>query len=275
MTDDLDLPDLLGRDTPHPSTAAGVFAASPVSTRQAAVPRPGADDDPLEGTRFARVRIPPAVTGFGFGEVLHLLARQPAPEARRSAEVMGFDESLDASQVTAAGVSSLLSRGLMAVDAQGHSHSAGEAALLETLFATAYRWTVFTFRMEDRADLLVMIEAEGQVALLQARQYGTWFVALPGDGDPSLLASAAMSEMTDLYAGGAFAVQVRTLDRDGQVRYVSGGGNADADDSSWLVTPSLESDHVLMRGTVAEVVRWVLSTDDHSGSQASQPGGKA
>ena len=274
-----DFPDL--SDTPDLSRVPGLSEVPDLSASPAADPAGGPErlagtgQDPLAGTPFARVQLPPNVFGFGFGELRHVLARVDSPAARRSAAVLGFEEDQPSPaladgvrDVMAAGVSSLLARGLLAVDAAGDTHTAGAAALLESLFATAARWTVFSYRVGDRADLLVMIEGVGQVGLLQARQYGTWFVGITphanGFGDPAGIAVTAMTAMTDLYGGGTFAVKVRSLERPHGVRFVS-SDPAVADDlqkpseGTWVVTGVPDGNDVLMRGSVATVIRWVLA----------------
>ena len=250
---DLDLPDLLGGPVP--------------GARSADQGRQDAHPDPLAGTDVARIPIPAGITGFGFGELRYLLARQDSPASRRTAERLGLDETDGAQAVLAAGVSSLLARGLVAVDEAGHARSCGEAALLETLFATGRRWTGVAYHVGPRIDLLVLVEGEGVVGMLQVRQYGTWFVGLTAQtADPAGLVATAVAEMAARHGPGRFGVNVRTLAEDLGARYLvaePAGG--------WRVAATREGEDVLMTCDIETATRWALADLDRS--TAPRPSG--
>lgn len=170
--------------------------------------------DPLAGSDLARVPLPDDVYGFGWAELRYLLGRHATPSSQLAVTLLGFDAAPTDELVPAAGVASLLARGLAAATADGdRAESRGEAAVLETIFARGRRWTGISFRSGERADLMVAIEDGDAIALLQPRSLGTWFVALTNEVDaPATVLARGIEAVEQLQGSGSFAVESRTLD---------------------------------------------------------------
>lgn len=222
--------------------------------------------DLLSDTDFARISLPDNVVGFGFAEMRHLLSLHETANAAMAGRSLGLDDPApDSEWVGAAGISSLLARGLVVADRE-RAVSRGEAALLEVLFATGHRWSGVGFRDGDdgQGDMLVVIEGPGAVALLQPHPFGTWFVSLsaePADvTDPSQLVAASILEARELHPGVGFAIEVRTLDG------VVGRRYARPAPSGWLVSSTLEGDqHPHDVSETVAIVRAARSGEDLRG----------
>lgn len=198
--------------------------------------------DLLSDTDLARVPLPAGVVGFGFAEVRYLLTLHDNENAAMAARSLGLDGvAPDAEWVGAAGISSLLARGLVVAD-RDRAVSRGEAALLEVLFSTGRRWSGVGLRDGDdgEGDMLVVIEGPGAVALLQPRPFGTWFVSLSADpanvADPSELVAASILEARGLHSDTGFAIETRTLEG------VVGRRYARPAPDGWLVSTTLQGE---------------------------------
>ncbi len=169
--------------------------------------------DPLAGSDLARVPLPDNVYGFGWAEIRYLLGRHVGERTEMTTRSLGFDVAPNDEVVVAAGVASLLARGLAAAEGD-RAVSRGEAAVLETVFAGARRWTGISFRDGDEGDLMVVLEDGGIIAMLQPRSLGTWFVGLTDEVDqPAAVIARAIEAMHEVRGGaGRFGVETRTLE---------------------------------------------------------------
>lgn len=216
--------------------------------------------DLLSETDLARVPLPADVVGFGFAEMRYLLSLHETESSAMTARSLGLDEvAPDAEWVGAAGISSLLARGLVAAD-RDRAVSRGEAALLEVLFSRGHRWSGVGFRDVDdgEGDMLVVIEGPGAVGLLQPRPFGTWFVSLSADpahvADPSDLVAASILEARELHPGVGFAIETRTLEGLVGRRYARPAPDG------WLVSDTLQGkQHRRGLTDTAAVVRATLT----------------
>ena len=162
--------------------------------------------DPLAGSELARVPLPENVYGFGWAEIRYLLGRHSTESSAMTVGSLGFDAAPNDEVVVAAGVASLLARGLAAAEGD-RAVSRGEAAVLETVFAGAKRWSGISFRDGAEGDLMVVLEDGGIIAMLQPRSLGTWFVGLTDE------VAGAIEAMHEVRGGaGRFAVETRTLE---------------------------------------------------------------
>ena len=168
--------------------------------------------DPLAGSDLARVELPEDVYGFGWAEIRYLLGRHATESSRMTVTSLGFEAAPTDEVVGAAGIASLLARGLAAPEGD-RAVSRGEAAVLETVFARAKRWTGVSMRDGERGDLMVVLEDGDIVALLQPRSLGTWFVGLSDAVDrPAEVLARAVTQMRATAPGARFGVETRTLD---------------------------------------------------------------
>ena len=157
--------------------------------------------DPLAGSDLARVPLPDNVYGFGWAEIRYLLGRHGGESTAMTTRSLGFDVAPNDEVVVAAGVASLLARGLAAAEGD-RAVSRGEAAVLETVFAGARRWTGISFRDGDEGDLMVVLEDGGIIAMLQPRSLGTWFVGLSDEVDqPAAVLGRAIEAMHEVRGG--------------------------------------------------------------------------
>ena len=178
--------------------------------------------DPLAGSDLARVQLPDNVYGFGWAEIRYLLGRHGGESTAMTTRSLGFDVAPNDEVVVAAGVASLLARGLAAAEGD-RAVSRGEAAVLETVFAGARRWTGISFRDGDEGDLMVVLEDGGIIAMLQPRSLGTWFVGLSDEVDrPAAVLGRAIEAMHEVRGGaGRFGVETRTLEGAQGTRFIS------------------------------------------------------
>lgn len=169
--------------------------------------------DPLAGSELARVPLPDNVYGFGWAEIRYLLGRHSTDSSAMTLSSLGFDAAPDDEVLVAAAVASLLARGLAAAEGD-RAVSRGEAAVLETVFAGAKRWTGISFRDGTEGDLMVVLEDGGIIAMLQPRSLGTWFVGLTDEVDePAAVLARAIEAMHEVRGGaGRFGVETRTLE---------------------------------------------------------------
>lgn len=177
--------------------------------------------DPLAGSDLARVPLPENVYGFGWAEIRYLLGRHATPSSQMAVTSLGFNAAPDDEVVAAAGVASLLARGLAAARGD-QATSRGEAAVLETVFARGWRWSGISSRDGKHGDLMVVIEDGGIIALLQPRSLGTWFVGLNDEVDhPGPVLARAIEAMHQTQGGtGRFALETRTLDGEPTTRFL-------------------------------------------------------
>lgn len=169
--------------------------------------------DPLAGSELARLSLPDDVYGFGWAELTYLLGRHATPSARMSLAALGFEGAPHDDVVAAAGVASLLARGL-AAPLGDRAVSRGEAAVLETVLARGRRWSGISFREDagDRGDLLVAVEDGDAIALLQPRSLGTWFVGLSDEVDlPAAALARGIEAMLEARGSGTFALETRDV----------------------------------------------------------------
>ncbi|MDN5766649.1 MAG: hypothetical protein L0H96_14000 [Humibacillus sp.] len=183
--------------------------------------------DPLAGSDLARVPLPENVYGFGWAEMRYLLGRHATPSSQMALTSLGFNAAPDDEVVAAAGVASLLARGLAAARGD-QATSRGEAAVLETVFARGLRWSGISSRDGEHSehgqhgDLMVVIEDGGIIAMLQPRSLGTWFVGLNDEVDhPGPVLARAIEAMRQMQGGtGRFALETRTLDGEPTTRFL-------------------------------------------------------
>lgn len=169
--------------------------------------------DPLAGSELARLPLPDDVYGFGWAELAYLLGRHATPSARMSLTALGFQAAPHDDVAAAAGVASLLARGLAAPEGD-RAVSRGEAAVLETVLARGRRWSGVSFREDagDRGDLLVAVEDGDAIALLQPRSLGTWFVGLTNEVDrPAAPLARGIEALLETRGSGTFALEARDL----------------------------------------------------------------
>lgn len=178
--------------------------------------------DPLAESDLARVPLPENVYGFGWAEIRYLLSRHATPSSLMAVKSLGFGAAPDDEVVAAAGVASLLARGLAAAR-DDRATSRGEAAVLETVFARGMRWTGISSHDGEHGDLMVVIEDGGIIAMLQPRSLGTWFVGLNDEVDtPGPVITRAIEAMHRVHAEGnsRFALETRTLQGEPTTRFL-------------------------------------------------------
>jgi len=191
--------------------------------------------DPLAGSELARVPLPENVYGFGWAEIRYLLGRHSTESSAMTVGSLGFDAAPNDEVVVAAGVASLLARGLAAAEGD-RAVSRGEAAVLETVFAGAKRWSGISFRDGAEGDLMVVLEDGGIIAMLQPRSLGTWFVGLTDEVDqPATVLARAIEAMHEVRGGaGRFAVETRTLEGTQGARFFAPA------DGGWTVSDTAD-----------------------------------
>lgn len=204
--------------------------------------------DPLAGSDLARVPLPDDVYGFGWAEIRYLLGRHATESSRMTVASLGFDAAPTDAVVGAAGVASLLARGLAAPQGE-RAVSRGEAAVLETVFARAKRWSGISVREGDTGDLMVVIEDGDVIALLQPRSLGTWFVGLTDAVDrPAEVLARAVEQLRGTHGSARFAIETRTLEGRVGTRYFRPEG------SGWTVSDSVDGEvRPLTDGLVREL----------------------
>ena len=209
--------------------------------------------DPLAGTDLARIPMPDDVYGFGWAEMRYLLGRHDTPSARTAVAALGFGAAPTDDLVPAAGIASLMARGLVAPEGD-RGISRGEAAVLETVFARGVRWSGMSFRTDgDEGDLLVAIEDGDIIALLQPRSFGTWFVGLTNEVDtPAAAVGRAVGAMLEVRGEGRFAIETRTLDAVVGARFFRPDGDG------WLVSDSAQGETRRIDRTALEAELAVL-----------------
>ena len=192
--------------------------------------------DPLAGSELARVPLPDDVYGFGWAEIRYLLGRHSTESSRMTVASLGFDAAPTDELVGAAGVAALLARGLAEPDGD-RAVSRGEAAVLETVFARAKRWSGISVRDGEQGDLMVVLEDGDIIALLQPRSLGTWFVGLTDAVDrPAEVLARAVDQMRAANGSARFAVETRTLEGSVGTRYFRPDG------AGWTVSDSADGE---------------------------------
>ncbi|NUR17635.1 MAG: hypothetical protein HOQ13_15190 [Dermatophilaceae bacterium] len=192
--------------------------------------------DPLAGSELARVPLPDDVYGFGWAEIRYLLGRHSTASSRMTVASLGFDAAPTDELVGAAGVASLLARGLAEPDGD-RAVSRGEAAVLETVFARARRWSGISVRDGEQGDLMVVLEDGDIIALLQPRSLGTWFVGLTDAVErPAEVLARAVEQLRGANGSARFAIETRTLEGSVGTRYFRPEG------SGWTVSESPDSE---------------------------------
>jgi hypothetical protein len=192
--------------------------------------------DPLAGSELARVPLPDDVYGFGWAEIRYLLGRHSTASSRMTVASLGFDAAPTDELVGAAGVASLLARGLAEPDGD-RAVSRGEAAVLETVFARAKRWSGISVRDGQQGDLMVVLEDGDIIALLQPRSLGTWFVGLTDAVDrPAEVLARAVEQLRGGASSARFAIETRTLEGSVGTRYFRPDG------AGWTVSDSADGE---------------------------------
>jgi hypothetical protein len=192
--------------------------------------------DPLAGSELARVPLPDDVYGFGWAEIRYLLGRHSTASSRMTVASLGFDAAPTDEVVGAAGVASLLARGLAEPDGD-RAVSRGEAAVLETVFARAKRWSGISVRDGEQGDLMVVLEDGDVIALLQPRSLGTWFVGLTDAVDrPAEVLARAVEQLRGGGGSARFAIETRTLEGSVGTRYFRPDG------AGWTVSGSADGE---------------------------------
>lgn len=211
--------------------------------------------DPLAGSELARLALPDDVYGFGWAELTYLLGRHATPSSRTSVAALGFEAAPHDDVAAAAGVASLLARGLAAPEGD-RAVSRGEAAVLETVLARGRRWSGISFREDagDRGDLLVAIEDGQVIALLQPRSLGTWFVGLTDEVHrPAVALARGIEAMLEMRGSGTFAIEARDLDGVIGARYSRPHGDG------WLVSETPDGEQrECARGALADELAGLL-----------------
>lgn len=133
--------------------------------------------------------------GFGAAEVAYLLSRQTGPAIDKAWELLSLQPELTGQEVRAAGASSLLARGLLAVVGDRLELDGAATALLYG-FAAAERWTQIGFLSDETADGAILVQAPELSLLLQPRQLGTWYVLFQ---NPEVAAAEALRVIVDAH----------------------------------------------------------------------------
>lgn len=210
--------------------------------------------DPLAGTELERVALPEGVYGFGWAELRHLLGQHDTLAARTSAKALGFDAAPADEVALAAGLSSLLARGL-AAPVGDRAVSRGEAAVVETVLAQGLRWTGISFRVGDTADLLVLVEDGEALAVLQPRSLGTWFVGLTNEtAHPFAPVVRSLGAAFETHGRVPFAIETRTQDAVVGARFFRPTGEG------WSVAESPDAEartvsHEALTGEIAALLQ--------------------
>lgn len=209
--------------------------------------------DPLSGSELARVPLPDDVYGFGWAEIRYLLGRHSTESSRMSTASLGFDAAPTDEVVVAAAVASLLARGLAAPEGD-RAVSRGEAAVLETVFARAKRWSGISVRDGDTGDLIVVVEDGDIIALLQPRSLGTWFVGLSNAVDrPAEVVARAVEQLRAAHGTARFAIETRTLEGSVGTRYFR------IDGVGWTVSDTVDGQQrPVSEGTLAAALGELL-----------------
>lgn len=169
--------------------------------------------------------------GFGSAEMAYLLAQLPGDvRAARVAEVIGIDPREVEEVVLAAGASSLLARGLLALEDDALV-TRDDASVLTSAIANADVVVGVGFMITEDvfSDGLVLLQCAGLSLILQPRALGTWF---------------ALVRAPQISDGDAIAIMARAFLAEhakGQVLLTVGEQAAllTRDDVAWHVTPDV------------------------------------
>lgn len=111
--------------------------------------------------------------GFGFAELSYLLARYSGEPVERSRKMLMLSSS--SSEVTSAGVSSLVARDFIRVNGDDLDLVGPPAVLAHTL-STAVRWTQIGLVGDEQVDGALYVQSRDAAVIMQPRVLGTWFV---------------------------------------------------------------------------------------------------
>lgn len=126
--------------------------------------------------------------GFGLAEMAYLLHLQPTAGSRASASWLRLGEESEEQDLIAAGLSSLIARGLASVQGAEVDFDQRVDVVAYTL-ANAQRWTQLDLLVDAQAgDSVLHVESDRTTLLFQPRTMLSWFV-LPQD--PGITAEAA------------------------------------------------------------------------------------
>lgn len=126
--------------------------------------------------------------GFGLAEMAYLLHLQPTAESRASASWLRLSEESGDQDLIAAGLSSLLARGLAFMDGIDVRFDQRVDVVAYTL-ANAQRWTQLDLLVDAQGrDSVLHVESDRTTLLFQPRTMLSWF-ALPQD--PGITPEAA------------------------------------------------------------------------------------
>lgn len=117
----------------------------------------------------------PDAIGYGFAEVVALIAMQQGDAATASAEALRVDEYLEQQNVLFAGASSLVARGLATVDDDGALSVSGPTAAVASALTRAHRRMEITLLTPEQTDSVIGVESDDFELLFQPRTYLTWW----------------------------------------------------------------------------------------------------
>ncbi|WP_415855327.1 hypothetical protein [Sinomonas sp. G460-2] len=137
---------------------------------------------PADGPGHPEEQAYPEELGFGFGEILALLAVHGGDAAPGTAELLGLDDYTQLPEVIASGASSLVARGYAHVAPSAELAIDGPIAGIAAALGGAERRMDLTLEAPGLTDRIVLLEAPGVAILLRPRAYSTWW-ALPQRAD--------------------------------------------------------------------------------------------
>lgn len=148
---------------------------------------------------------------FALFELAYLLAGRDDPNVQRTRELMGIPEVMTGAEVEyQAGLSGLITRGLIDADAEGLLPR-NEAGLLALILGTATQWVSIAVRTVDLVDLSLLVGSERGLCLVRRAPGPTFDVVFikPGEQLPDVSARL-VTNLLD--ADPAKAVMVRSAD---------------------------------------------------------------
>lgn len=166
----------------------------------------------FSGTDLAPIELPDGVTGFGVAEVAYLLSRHDGDVVAKSRSLLQAEDERIDDFVRACGASSLLARGMAAIDS-GVIETRSAAALLEFAMMLTRRWTVLRRTDPDSVDIVVVFQAPHTIVIAQPRSFGTWFASYSDDLDhPGHLVLKLLQDLDDIEPGSQLSVATSTVD---------------------------------------------------------------
>lgn len=166
----------------------------------------------FSGTDLASIELPNGVTGFGAAEVAYLLSRHEGDVVAKSRSLLQAEDERIDDFVRACGASSLLARGMAAIDS-GTIETRSAAALLEFAIMLTRRWTVLRRTDPSSVDIVVVFQAPDTIVIAQPRSFGTWFTSYSDDLDrPGHLVLKLLQDLDAIEPGSQLSVTTATVD---------------------------------------------------------------